>query len=82
MSGEEQQLFLFPISVAGYIGGFLVVTGLYLYLLIYSKKAAGRGELIVFSMLFLPIVAWFCFRAVQVIRSVRRYNSRGKSSAA
>jgi hypothetical protein len=76
MSSGDHQLFLLQISVAGYIAGFLVVVGLYSYLLITTKKAAGWQELIFFLEFALPIVLWFCFRGVQVIRSVHRYNNR------
>jgi len=76
MSSEDQQLFLLPITIAGYIAGFLVVGGLFGYTLIATKKHVSRHELIFFLEFALPIVLWFCFRGVQVIRSVHRYNSR------
>jgi hypothetical protein len=76
MSSEDQQLFLMPITVAGYIAGYLVVVGLYVFTIIATKKHVSRHELIFFLEFGLPIVLWFCFRGVQVIRSVHRYNSR------
>lgn len=76
MSSQDQQLFLLPVTIAGYIASFLVVAGLYGYMLIARKKPASGQELIFFLEFALPIVLWFCFRGVQVIRSVRRYNSR------
>jgi uncharacterized membrane protein len=76
MSSEDQQLFLLPITVAGYIAGFLVVVGLYSCVLIAAKKHASWHELIFLLEFALPIVLWFCFRGVQVIRSVHRYNNR------
>jgi len=76
MSSEDRRLFLVPIAVAGYIAAFLVIAGLYAYLLITTKKLPSWGELIFCLALFLPIALWFCFRGVQVIWSVHRYNER------
>ena len=82
MSSEDRRLFLLPITIAGYIAAVLVISGLYGYLLMLSKNSANRGELLFLIVLSLPIALWFCFRWVQVIRSVHRYNSRGNSPAA
>jgi hypothetical protein len=76
MSSEDRQLFLLPITIAGYIAGFLVTAGLYAYMLVATKKPAGRGELLFLTELVLPVALWFCFRGVQVIRSIHRYNNR------
>jgi hypothetical protein len=76
MSSEDRQLFLLPLTIAGYIAGFLVTAGLYVYMLVATKKPASRGELLFLIELVLPVALWFCFRGVQVIRSVHRYNNR------
>jgi hypothetical protein len=76
MSSEDQHLFLLPITIAGYIAGFLVVGGLYAYLLVISKKHPSWNELSFLLALAAPIGLWFCFRGLQVIRSVHRYNGR------
>jgi hypothetical protein len=76
MSSEDRQLFLLPITIAGYIGAFLVIAGLYSYSVVAVRTLANWGDLIFFSALALPIGLWFCLRGVQVARSVHRYNSR------
>jgi hypothetical protein len=76
MSSEDRQFFLLPITIAGYIAGFLVTAGLYAYMLAATKKPASRGELLFLIELVLPVALWFCFRGMQVIRSVHRYNNR------
>jgi hypothetical protein len=82
MGSEDRRLFLLPITIAGYIAAVLVISGLYGYLLMLSKNSANRAELLFLIVLALPIALWFCFRWVQVIRSVHRYNSRRNSPAA
>ena len=79
MSTEDRQLFLLPITIAGYIGAFLVIAGLYAYAVVAIRKPANWGDLIFFLTLALPIGFWFCSRSVQVIRSVHRYNRRVSS---
>jgi hypothetical protein len=76
MSGKDRRLFLVPITVAGYFGAFLIIAGLYLYLVGFLKRPGNWGDLIFFVAFALPIGLWFGFRGVQVIRSVHRYNNR------
>jgi hypothetical protein len=80
MSSEERSRFLVPITVGGYLAALLVIAGLLFFNLWYLKLAANRVDPTVAITLFLPIVAWFAFRSVQVLRSIRRYNRRGKTS--
>jgi hypothetical protein len=82
MSNTERMQFLFPISVSGYLGAFLVIGGIYLCGVFFWRIRPGPGELIFFADFFLPIGFWLCFRIAQVIRSVRRYNKRGESGPA
>lgn len=82
MSDAERMQFLFPISVSGYLGAFLVIGGIYLLGVFSRTISPGPGELIFFAAFFFPIGVWLCFRIAQVIRSVRRYNKRGESRAA
>jgi hypothetical protein len=82
MSSTERMQFLFPISVSGYLGAFLVIGGIYLLSVFSRRIRPGLGELIFFVVFFLPIGFWLFFRIVQVIRSARRYNKRGESGAA
>jgi hypothetical protein len=76
MSSEEQQLFLLPISVAGWLAGTLVVLAMTLYLTHGKKEDAIRG-LLANSPLVIPLVLWFGIRWWQIARSARRYNQRG-----
>jgi hypothetical protein len=77
MSGEDRMRFFLPISVAGFIGAFLVVGGIYIYSRLANGKSADVGSVIFFTAFFLPIACWIVFRLTQIIRSVRRYNRRG-----
>ena len=80
MSGEDQYSFLVPITVSGYLGALLVIAGLLIYDSFRFKVPANRFDLYVVIILALPVVGWFAFRFVQVIRSIHRYNDRGKTS--
>jgi hypothetical protein len=82
MSTEERSVFLVPISVAGYLGAFLVLVGLDLFMLLYFKKRVVYGDLMFFIPFLLPLAGWFSFRFVQVNRSIRRYNARGETHSA
>jgi hypothetical protein len=79
MSSEDRQLFLVPITVAGYLAALLVIAGLLAYDHWYLKKFANHIHLTVVITLALPILGWFAFRSAQVIRSIRRYNARAQS---
>src|SRR6266851_1967026 len=80
MSAGDRSLFLVPITVAGYLGALLIIGGIYAYDVFYFKRPASYGDLIFFIAFALPLVAWFTFRSVQVIRSIRRYNGRGETT--
>jgi hypothetical protein len=60
----------------GFLGSFLVVGGLYLYMVILTKRTFSPGEIIFFAVFFMPILFWSLFRVMQIIRSIRRYNAR------
>jgi hypothetical protein len=80
MSSQDRYSFLVPITVAGYLAAVLLIGGLLAYDHWYFKNPTSRVDPTVAIILFLPIVPWFVFRSVQVIRSIRRYNVRGKTS--
>jgi hypothetical protein len=82
MSSNDRMQYLLPISVAGYLSGFLVVGGLYLYILFFSKSRPKAGELTFFIEFLIPIACWIVFRIIQIFRSVRRYNDRGSGAMA
>jgi len=78
MSREEQELFLFPITIIGYLGAYLVISGLLVLGSFWAeRKFLLGGALFLLVMFSPPLLAWFGFRAWQIRRSVRRYNERG-----
>jgi heme/copper-type cytochrome/quinol oxidase subunit 3 len=58
MNAAERMRFLLPISVAGFLGAFFVIGGIYLFELFSQRKHAGPGEWIFFVAFFLPIGFW------------------------
>jgi hypothetical protein len=80
MSSEDRYSFLVPITVAGYLAAVLLIGGLLVYDRWYFKHSTTRVDPTVGAVLLLPLLVWFVFRSVQVIRSVHRYNERGKTS--
>lgn len=79
MTSKERYLFLVPITIAGCIGTLLVLLGMDAYTLYHFKKSVNFGDVIFFIAFIVPIATWFAFHFVQVIRSVRRYNTRGET---
>ena len=77
MNGSDRMRFLLPISVRGFLGAFFVVGGLYAGVILTKKLTPDVGALIFLAVFFFPIGCWILFRIAQIIRSVRRYNSRG-----
>jgi hypothetical protein len=76
MRGNDRGLLLFPITIIGWLGAFLVILGL-----------IGRGSISIretasfnytwFCLIFVsPLVFWLACRAWQINRSIRRYNER------
>ena len=80
MSSEDRYSFLVPITVAGYLAAVLLIGGLLVYDRWYFKHSTTQVDPTVGAVLLLPLLVWFVFRSVQVIRSVHRYNERGKTS--
>ena len=80
MSSEDRYSFLVPITVAGYLAAVLIIGGLLVYDHWYFKHTASRVNPTVAAVMIMPLAVWFAFRSVQVIRSIRRYNNRGKTS--
>jgi hypothetical protein len=79
MSSKERELFVLPISIAGWLAGTLVMFALTLYLS-HGRADVIRG-LVINSPLMIPLLMWFGFRLWQIIRSVRRYDQRGSVKA-
>ena len=75
MTFTEQFQFLLPIGAVGYLAALLVIAGLYGYLVLYFNRI-GNFDFMLFLLLSTPLVLWLGARAVQVIRSIRRYNAR------
>jgi hypothetical protein len=82
MSSQDRYSFLVPITVAGYLAAVLIIGGLLIYDHLYFQNTTNRIDPAVAVALVLPLLVWVAFRSVQVIRSIRRYNDRGKGSAA
>jgi len=80
MSSEDRYSFLVPITVAGYLAAVLLIGGLLVYDRWYFKHSTARVDPTVVVALILPLLVWFAFRSVEVVRSVHRYNERGKTS--
>ncbi len=81
MDGEEQRLFLAPITIAGLIGAFLLIPGLILWTSFVVKQPGRFRYGVFFTILGTPLGLWFGFRVLQIMRSVRRYNARGNPGA-
>ena len=77
MSGEEQRLFLVPITVAGLIGALLLIPGLMFWTAFVLKQPGRFRYGLFFTILGIPLGLWFGFRVLQIMRSVHRYNARG-----
>jgi membrane protease YdiL (CAAX protease family) len=79
MSSEGRRLFLLPISIMGYLGAVLLIAGIYIYAYWRLENRMTWSDLIIFLVLVLPLIFWFFYRGVQVIRSSQRYNDRAET---
>ncbi|SRR5713226_199709 len=77
MSGEEQRLFLMPITIAGLLGALVLIPALFVWMSFFIKSHIYFRYGLFFEILGLPIALWFGFRVFQITRSIRRYNARG-----
>jgi hypothetical protein len=77
MSGQDRYSFLLPITIAGYLAAVLLTALLLAYSQWYFEKSVKHVDPTAAIVFVLPLLAWFAFRSVQVIRSIRRYNDRG-----
>jgi hypothetical protein len=82
MSDEDRRLFVLPISVAGYLGGFLVICTVCIGAVSYHRLSVTPYSFVVLAAFSLPLVLWAVFRCAQVSRSIRRYNARGEKGRA
>jgi FtsH-binding integral membrane protein len=78
MSGKDRQLFLVPISVAGWLGGTIIIGAIAAYVMYLSPsfEQAFAGAFIV-VILLIPLLFWFGYRGLQIMRSVRRFSDSG-----
>jgi hypothetical protein len=81
MSSDARMLFFLPISVAGWLAGTLVISGIILYAL-YRDGRDSIANPWLFVVLLVPLVLWLAYRSVQLVRSVRRFSMRGSQRAA
>jgi hypothetical protein len=77
MSGKDRRLFLFPITIIGWLRAPLVILELVAWVSSETKEKVPFDYILFFSMFVPPLVIWFGFRAWQISRSVHRYNERG-----
>jgi|SRR2546430_1651370 len=80
MSSQDRHPFLGPTTVAGYLAAVLLIGGLLAYDRWYFKLPASRVDPTVAVALISRLPVWFGFRTGQVIRSIRRYNHRRRTS--
>jgi hypothetical protein len=79
MSGEEQRLFLLPITILGILGASVLIPAVVIWTSFFSRIQIDF-EYSVFLLIFAsPLTLWFGFRGWQINRSIRRYNDRGKT---
>ena len=76
MRGNDRGLLMFPITILGWLGAFLMILGH------IGRESISTRERVSFNytwfcLIFVPpLVFWFAFRAWQINRSIRRYNER------
>jgi hypothetical protein len=81
MGGDERQRLLLPVIVSGYTAAFILIGALWLYSVFVLKMQIDLRFSAFFLAFLFPVVSWFSFRVVQVLRSVHRYNAREKTPA-
>jgi hypothetical protein len=79
MASHHRYSFPVPITIAEYLALVLVTAGLPIFNFWYFNPHANRVDPTVAIALVMLLPVWFAFRSVQVIRSIRRYNDRGKT---
>jgi hypothetical protein len=79
ISSMDQVFFLFPMVVWGWMLVGLIVC----VLLFWLDWTLGTTPVLMPVAIFFvtPLMAWFVFRGYQIVRSVRRFNLRGKAKA-
>jgi hypothetical protein len=80
VSSIDRTFFLFPMIEWGWMLVALIVCVLFSWVVsILGTTPVLMPVAIVFVT---PLIAWFVFRGYQIVRSVRRFNLRGKVKAA
>lgn len=79
LSSIDRFLFLFPMVV----GGWVLVALVACVLFSYGDWNLGTTPVLMLGVIFFmtPLIAWFVFRGCQIVSSVRRFSSRGKTKA-
>jgi len=78
MSGDDQRLFLLPITVVGFVGAFILILALPLWTSFFLKRPTRFRYDLFFMVFGIPMLLWFAIRGWQVNRSIHRYNDRVK----
>jgi hypothetical protein len=81
MSGDERQRFLLPVIVSGYTAAFILIGDLWVYSVFVLKMQIDLRFSAFFLTFSFPVVSWFSFRVVQVLRAVHRYSAQEKTPA-
>jgi hypothetical protein len=81
MGGDQRQRFLQPVIVSGYAAAFILIGAIWVYSVLVLKMEIDLGFSAFFWAFLFPVVSWFSFCVVQVLRSVHRYNTREKTPA-
>jgi hypothetical protein len=79
MSSDDRRLFLVPITIAGLIGAFVLIPALIVWMSFFLKQWLHFQYRLFSLYLGIPLGIWFSFRALQINRSIRRYNDRGNT---
>jgi hypothetical protein len=82
MNSKERGQFLFPITICGFLGAFLLIFGLSFGLGNLRGARFDFDSILVLALFVPPLSIWLCFRAWQIRPSIRRYNERGKHGIA
>lgn len=78
MSSKDRQRFLVPISVAGWLGGTIIMGAIAAYAE-YSMPSPAQvfAGVFIVVILLIPLLFWFGYCGLQVMRSIRRFSDRG-----
>jgi hypothetical protein len=77
-SGDDQRLFLLPITVVGFVRAFILILALTQWISFFLRMPARFRYDLFFMVFGIPMLLWFAIRGWQVNRSIHLYNDRVK----